>query len=176
MARARAFPYEHGFTPDWRGWPPHMVANERSLLFWYLSNVANDITQIWYDVPFDGEDAATAHYPAAAQILSPTMLRTWYTLNARRADAITYDTDKYRILELRDKADAQTLGETLIYQRLAVDEWPELRWDAPAIISRGYAPGTVRAARSMQLVTFTAPPTLYDPANVEVRYVPSARA
>lgn len=173
MARARVFPFEHGFSPDWRGWPPHLVPAERRLAYWLISTRAIAADEIWYDIRLDGENPAAAKYPAAAEILNPTELRTWYMLNARRADAIVRAGDQYRVIELRDRAGAQTLGEIILYDRLARAEWPELQWLPAVIASRVYDKGIRESARQLGIVTFCAPTTLYDPSKIETRYVPS---
>lgn len=172
MARARQFPHEPGFSTDWRGWPARMVANERALLYWWISRSTTHVDELWYDVTLDGENPAIAKYPAAGELLNPIELRTWYALNARRADAIARTDQRYRVVELRDHAGAQTIGETLIYNRLARDEWPTLQWDRPLIVARKYASGITRVADQATIHYLIAPSDLYDPVKTAVRYVP----
>lgn len=173
MARARAFPYQAGFDPRWRGSPPHLVPAERLLMFWYLDNQRPQPDEIWYDTPLDGEDPRTAQYPGAAAILDPTELRTWYTLTARRADAIERTGETYRVIELRDRAGMQTLGEAAAYSRLAAAEWPQFTWSAPVVVARIYDNGIRATMRQLGFLALSAPENLYDPAKIDTRYVPS---
>ena len=173
MARARHFPHDQGFTANWRGWPPHMVPAERELMYWWLSRPTTTVDEIWYDVPLDGEDPRTGTYPAAAEILNPTELRTWYSLTARRADAIARTGPYYTLIELRDTAGPQTLGEILLYQHLATTQHAELQWRTPTIIARNYSNGILTAARAQKIQAINAPSDLYDPAKLETRYTPT---
>lgn len=172
MAAAPLFPYQHGYAREWRGWPAHMVPAERTLMFWYLMLPSQRVDEVWYDVPLDGEDARSALYPAAADILNPTELRTWYALNARRCDAIARAGDQYTIIELRSSADAQTIGEILIYQRLAEMQHPELQWTRPIVVARQYKSGVIATADAARVQHFTAPFQLFDPQYTPTRYVP----
>jgi hypothetical protein len=174
MPAPRPFPYDEGYPPYWRGWPQHMVPAERELFFWYLDRPSTNVNEIWFDVAMDGTPAADSNYPAAAEILDPKWLRVFYGLNARRADAVIHKPDGFAIVELRDHADAQTIGETVIYAAYARDEWQDLDWTHPVIITRAIDDGVARAARAQGITVCVAPADLYDPANVETRYVPTA--
>jgi hypothetical protein len=173
MTRARLFPYEAGFPPDWRGWPPHLVPAERELMMWFLTTPAGACESVWYDVRLDGENPRDAQYPAAAQLLDPKWLRAWYTLTARRADAIIERPDPLQIVELRDRAGAQTVGEITLYQHLAQAEWPMLLWGPPIVIARIYDRGVIDTLRAGGAIAITAPANLYDPAKVDTRYLPT---
>lgn len=172
MARAKTFPWDEGFRPNWRGSAPHLVPAEQLLMYWYLDTVHPTPDEIWYDVPMDGADPRIAQYTDARQILNPTEMRIWYTLTARRADAIQRAGAEYRVVELRDRAGMQTIGEATSYSQHARAEWPYLNWAAPLVISRIYERGIRDTMSQLGIETLSAPGDLYDPAKIASRYVP----
>jgi len=128
-----------------------MVPAEAQLwLSWIHENQA-DVEQMWFDVRMDGvPDQLT---PPAPQELAHDLelLRNWYSQGARRCDAIVLRSGRYTILEIRARADAQTIGELALYDSLSRAEWPQLELTRPELITAEINPTTARILDEKQI-------------------------
>ena len=143
--RNRIFPYETGWPAAWRGRPPHLTDQERALAYWWLDHNARADAKVWYDVRIDGVPDSRAETVTGDNQDDTMMRRIWQSLNAKRADLIILQDDRYQIVELRASAGAQTLGELVQYTALARAEWPDLIWLPTQLVTTHVATATARA-------------------------------
>lgn len=146
------FPHESGYAGSWRGRYPGLIPGEQTLITRWLDNLGRDVEQIWYNIRMDGAPGRTAAEDATTDESAASMARLYYTLTARRADAIALRASRYQIIEARAAADAQTIGEVVMYNLLARTEWPELMWGNAIVITSRCAP-TVRSVFAAQNIS-----------------------
>jgi len=94
-----------------------------------------------------------------ASVTDASMRKMWVENNAKRIDAVGRRGGVYTILEIRDIATWQTLGQVLGYQELARLHFPGDTWSPPVIIAGDVAAGLrpVLAAQGVALVLAPAP-------------------
>lgn len=100
--------------------PPHMSTEDYQLFKRWRSVYAADNPAVYYDVGI-GPEADT---PPAADATIKTM---WTRLNQKRLDVLLDLGDRWIIVELRDRANANAVGRLLQYQQLWEDDAPDVR-------------------------------------------------
>jgi hypothetical protein len=150
--RFPVFPWQRGYAPTWRGRYARLNQAEQSLMTWYLELRGDLVDQVWYDVRTDGNPEHLQRPIPFELTDDPAMVRMWWHQNARRIDAVTLEAGSYHIIELREIAGAQTIGELVMYQELARAEWPELPWSNTVLITRNIA-DPIRATLRAQGIT-----------------------
>lgn len=130
----RTFPYQAGYPPTWRGRAPGLIPAERTLFYLWLDTAPRGVDAVWYGVPMDGRPDDRPLPPPPAALGDPALARAWWTVNARRCDAILRRGTTFAIVEVRSSADAQTIGELQLYRTLSAGEWPALTFTAPELV------------------------------------------
>jgi hypothetical protein len=83
-----------------------------------------------------------------AHVVDPGMRKMWIENNAKRMDAVGRRGEVLTILEVRDVASWQTLGQVLGYQTLAELHYPAEQWTRPVIVAGGVHAGVEPAIRA----------------------------
>jgi hypothetical protein len=151
------FPHQPGWAPTWRGRVPRLIPTERTLLFAWLDRHGVAIDELWYDVRMDGIPDDEPEASPDELVDQPALMRNWWLQTARRCDAIARTGAFYTILEMRARADAPTVGELEIYDRLSRTEWPELRFTLPTLICHTINATTRRALELRGMTIHTLP-------------------
>ena len=86
--KARAFLYQSGYAPTWRGYPPHMSATEHAMWYRWLDAHPDQYDEIWYDVRVDGMPASEPLPAWYAEIEVPQEQRLYHALTSLRCDVI----------------------------------------------------------------------------------------
>lgn len=146
--RTRAFPDAPGLPSTWDGRPRGMVPRERELWRRLVDKRGRELDEWWFDVPLHESPRQTARANRRGASLDANMDRMWAHLTARRADAIARSGKLFRVVELRALADAQSLGEVIIYDSLARENWPTLWWGRPLLVTAKLAPNLATGIKS----------------------------
>ena len=101
--------------------------------------------------------------PPASEI-DPRIRKMWVENNAKRMDAVGRRGDVLTILEVRDVASWQTLGQVLGYQVLAELHYPGERWSRPMIVAGGVHAGVEPAIRAQGVGLIVVPLPALAPA------------
>ena len=112
------------FSLDWRGSPPHMLANDIPVWYRYLEKWGWSFINLYYDC-FVGGDWYTKKQ------LSDPLLYMWRALNARRIDAIGETVDEVFIIEVADNPGLRSVGQMLVYKNLWLED-PKI--DKPVVM------------------------------------------
>lgn len=144
--RTRRFPIDPGFPPTWRGRPRNVTPEERRLWLTWLDGEGQSFPEIWYDVEIRGSQARNLASLQGLPDSTIKLLAGWGHLTARRADAIARRRATYRIVEFRIDAKPESLGEIMTYDRLARDQWPELRFRTPILVTTRITDPLARSA------------------------------
>jgi len=128
------FPWQPGFAPTWAGRPRRLVEKERILWQWWRKAFGGRFEECWFDVPLDGQPPREEILPGLAKTLPPKYQRLWKSLTSKRADVIGRNGFVYQIIEIRSDIKPQTIGELMVYNNLAIKEYPGLSFGRTIII------------------------------------------
>ena len=128
------FPWQPGFAPTWAGRPRRLVEKERILWQWWRKAFGGRFEEYWFDVPLDGQPPREEILPGLAKTLPPKYQRLWKSLTSKRADVIGRNGFVYQIIEIRSDIKPQTIGELMVYNNLAIKEYPGLSFGRTIII------------------------------------------
>ena len=154
------FPHQNGYPGAWRGKFARLTPIEADLMRWYLTLHADDVIECWYDVRADGDPATDDSAGLAEFSANPAMHRMWYHQTAKRLDAITLERDGYRLIELRQRAGQQTVGELTTYDTISRSEWPTLTWLPARLVTLSVDPIIRRTLASLGFDVVIAPPSI----------------
>ncbi len=125
---------------DWQIWQRYLIS-PAALYERYAYDVLIDIVE------------------APAEITDPAMRRMWRENRGKRIDAVGRKADVLTVLEVRELATWQTLGQVLGYQTLVELHFPLEIWSRPMIICGAIAAGVEPAVRAqhVELIVVPAP-------------------
>ncbi|HEX9439652.1 MAG TPA: hypothetical protein VF909_08220 [Roseiflexaceae bacterium] len=143
---------ETWYPPTWRGRPPSMPWTDWQVWQRYLISPHALYERYAYD-------ALLPVQSPPASVTDPAMRKMWLENTGKRIDAIGRIGDAYTILEVRELATWQTLGQVLGYQTLAELHFPGDIWTRPVIVADAIAAGVEPAIRAqgVGLVLVPAP-------------------
>jgi len=93
-----------------------------------------------------------------ASVADPAMLRMWRENTSKRMDAVARKGDVLTIIEVRELATWQTIGQVLGYQTLAEREFADEHWSRPMIVTGGIAAGVEPAIHAQHITLIVLPP------------------
>jgi hypothetical protein len=96
-------------------------------------------------------DVLLAVGPPPAGVADPAMLKMWRENTSKRIDAVGKKGDVLTIIEVRELATWQTIGQVLGYQTLAELEFTDEHWSRPLILTGAVAPGVEPAIRAQHI-------------------------
>ena len=152
------FPHQQGYPGAWRGKFARLTPIESDLMRWYLAQHAEDILEVWYDVRADGDPATIETDDLSHLTNDPAIRRMWQQQTAKRLDAITLEREGYRVVELRQRAAQETVGEVTTYNQISRAEWPDLAWLNPRIVTLQVDPIIRRTLEAIGFDVVIAPP------------------
>lgn len=99
------------YKPDWKGWPPHMVAGDLRVWEKIREKITAGAVRMFFDVGVgDGQPAPPG--------TSDELARMWLKSTQRRIDALIEYPNYVRIIELREDAHEQEIGRLEMYEFL----------------------------------------------------------
>ena len=132
------------YPPSWRGRPASMPWSDWQIWQrWIVSELAL-YERYAYDVLLDVA-------PVPSTVIDPAMRRMWRENTAKRIDAVGRRGDASTIIEVRELATWQTIGQVLGYQTLAELQYSEELWTRPLIVTGGVALGVEPAIRAQHI-------------------------
>lgn len=103
------------YATDWRGSPPHMLAEDVPIWYRFLEKWGSPFTALYYDVLLGGptltsEQSADSYW------------RMWRTNTSKRADAIAELRGAVWIIEVAKRPGLRAVGQLQVYRALWVED------------------------------------------------------
>lgn len=132
------------FPPTFTGRPQQISALDLQLWLMYRQLLPEDTRALYFDVGLGAGRPAPPH-------TDPTTAAQWRAITQKRADVVVELPDHWRLVELREQAQANAIGRLLVYRTLWLDDPPDQRPLELQLVTNVDDPDVRRIARDNQI-------------------------
>ena len=119
------------FLPDWPGIPPGMPSGDYLIWLRWREQAASLYDQIYFNVRV-GEPVPVA------EDLPPELKDMAVALSRRRIDVVGEKASNWSLVELKQDAGAEALGQVLLYKALWLSDPPDSRFAGMTIVTNTF--------------------------------------
>jgi len=115
------------FLTDWRGTPPHMLADDIPVWYRFLDKWAFLFTSLYYDCLVGGPTYTQEE-------LEDPMLRMWRANASKRIDALAETSDQVWIIEVARDPGLRSVGQLQVYRSLWLEDPKINKIEIPVLV------------------------------------------
>ncbi len=138
------------FDLDWRGDPPHMLAEDVPVWYRFLEKWGFMFTALYYDCCVGGP------YYTKKQLEDP-MARMWRANTSKRIDAVAETAGEVWIIEVAKAPGLRALGQVQAYRALWIEDPPIAKIEKAVLVVQMVDPDLISAIAMYGVLSYVMP-------------------